>query len=390
MAAAAGIVAFSAACATGPESIPRSKVTADLQVKAAEMVAELETALAAKDLIRAAELADAIDLADPYTPRNAMAIARARAAVATRDGNPRNYDDAMKRADSAVEAAPDEPDLRIARGRLQFDRKYYGKALEDFRRVTELRPGDRLAWRMIAFCHHHLREPKAERKAWESLLAISPDDADALYFLGAVLLRSADPTEVALGEEYLKRAVEKAPKHRLALESLAFRAWSRNDHVAAEDLLVRALTLSNASATEIEASSPAEAISGEASILYSLGAVRHSAGKLPEAADAYRQCLTFDPAHARASANLGTILVDLGEPDEGLRRLRDALLFEEDKDIVTAIEARIEAAEAALAPVDSEVIGPRLPNTPIVPNPAAQPPTTQPPAAQPAAPRDGG
>lgn len=343
-------------------------------MRAASLATELESALVAKDLLRASELADEIDVTDPYTPKNAMAIARARAAVATRDGNPRNYDDAMERADSAVESAPDEPDLRMMRGRLQFDRKYYGKALEDFRRAAELRPGDTLAWRMIAFCHHHLREPKAEKKAWESLLAVSPNDPDAFYFLGAVLLRSSDPTEVALGEEYLKRAIEKAPKHRLALEGLGYRAWERKDYVAAEDYLVRALAITTNATSSADVASPAETIAGEASILFSLGAVRQTAGRLKEAADAYNQCLTFDPAHARASANLGSILIDLGDPDQGLRRLRDALLFEEDKDVVKVIEARIEATEKLLAPTETETIGPMPLAPPIVPAPVVPQP----------------
>jgi tetratricopeptide (TPR) repeat protein len=292
--------------------------------------------------------------------------------MAVRDGNPRDYSAAMRRADAAVEAAPDDPELRRHRGRMQFDRRYYGKAIDDYSRVAELLPSDRDARRMVAFSHHHLRQPKQERKAWEALLVVAPDDPDAHYFLGSVLLRSSDKTDVVLGEQHLKVAIEKSPKHRLALQALAYLEWGRGNHALAEDYLKRALVLSDPNTADAAGASPAETIAGEASILFSLGAVQQSAGRNPDAVQSYEQCLVFDPAHARASANLGQILLDLGDPDQGLRRLRDALELEEDKKVQALIEAVIEAAEARLAAegVTTPPAGPFVP-APIPPAPAS-------------------
>ncbi len=335
-------------CSSGPESVPRSKVTSEGRTQAGAYAADLEKALESKDLVRAEELATRIDETDPYTPRHGMAVARARAAIASRDGNPRNYNDAIKRADDAIAAAPDDPDLLMQRAQLQFDRKYYDKAIDDFTRAVELRATERQGRRMIAFCRHHLRQPKLERKAWEDLVAVAPDDADALYYLAAVLLQSDQKVDVALGDEYLKKAIEKVPTHRLALEALAYRAFAKNDYAAAEGYLKRALSIVQSTAEQVEVTAPTEATLGEADVNYSLGAVLQAAGRTKEAAEAYERCLTLDPTNTKASANLGLLLLDLGDVDQGMQRLREASLAEKNDLVKKQIDAILKTQEAKI------------------------------------------
>lgn len=386
-----------AGCFTGESAIPRDKVTVDSRARAAEIVPQIDAAIEKKDYLVATELADEIDDTDPYTPTHAMAVARARAAAASSAGNPRQYHDAIQRATAAVEAAPDDPKLRTQRGRLEFDRKYYGKAIEDFTRAIELEPSNLEARRYLAFCYQHLRKPRSERKAWEGLLSIKADDADANYFLAAVLLRDGDTSDPALGEEYLKKTIAIQPKHRLALQALGYLEWSRKDYVNAEAHLAAAVSApedapiapvnipvtAQATATNAaidpndpEAQAPNEEAAREAEVLYSLGAVRQAAGKNKEAADAYERALTFDPLHAKASANLGVLLLDLGDADQGLRRLRDALLTEKDEDVKTTLEKLIKAQEAKIdAEIDSAIPGPNEP-APAAPPPGSGKPTT--------------
>jgi tetratricopeptide (TPR) repeat protein len=385
------------ACGTGPTPIAREKVSADGKVEAAALAAEIPDLIQRGELEAAVERSDRIDQTDPYSPRNAMAIARARAALAARDGNPRPYHDAMLRADAAVEAAPDDAELRFQRGLLQFDRKYFSRALEDFERAVELQPDLIEARRYIGFTRRHLRQPKLERKAFEELVRVAPNDADGRYFLGAVLLRSSDAADRAVGEESLKQAIAIEPTHRLALQALAFLEHGRGEFGPAEQHLRAALAVASAEADTVRALPPPPGpprppsqlvdedepaplhpeLETESEILYSLGVVLQAAGKNQEAAEAYERCLTIQPSHPRGAGNLGVVLLALGDVDQGLRRLREAADREEDKDVVKRIELMIDEVEAGVAAETAAEAAAATAPSPA-PAPAAEP-TSPPP-----------
>ncbi|MEK6374349.1 MAG: alkaline phosphatase family protein [Acidobacteriota bacterium] len=58
---------------------------------------------------------------------------------------------ALALIDASVSAFPDDPELRLFRGRYRMDRHDCAGALEDFRAVTRARPNDALAWASTGF-----------------------------------------------------------------------------------------------------------------------------------------------------------------------------------------------------------------------------------------------
>ena len=63
----------------------------------------------------------------------------------------------------------------------------------------------------------------------------------------------------------------------------------------------------------------------DASICFDLAAVLQAQGKLPAAAERYRQTLELDPKHIEAWNNLGVVLAEIGQADEACGALRAAL-----------------------------------------------------------------
>jgi len=320
-------------CASEPPPEDR-RVSQEDRARAAEGARIVGDLLEEQDLDRAAEVSDQVMEQDPFSPESNLAAARARAAVAVRDQDPRLYQEAVRRADFACEADPLDPKAFFVRGKLQFDRQYYTRAAIDFERVIELDPSHHDALLMKAWAHRALRQPKAEKAAWHALVEAHPEDAQANYRL-ALILMEGTPEEVTEGEQLLARAAELDPRDDLVLHELARLKSGADEHAEAEALLRRAL--------EAAAGKPGR----EADLLFNLGAAVQAQGRHEEARDLYERCLEIRHDHARALGNLGLVLLELGQQKEAIRRLRQARDLEPSRKVRASIEKLLEDLKSA-------------------------------------------
>ncbi len=325
-----------AACASEPPAPPPQPSAAE-RARAAEGAAITAQLVAEDEIQKANEVADTVLELDPYAASSHLAAAQARSRRGVEDKDPRRYEEAVQHATLACEADPENPEPFYVRAKLQFDRKHYSRALVDLRRVLELDPAHREAWQLAAWSHHALGEPKAERAAWEALLAVAPSDARATCRLAELLLESAERADQERGKELLEQAVELGPEDDLALQGLARLRAAQGEPARAEELLRRALAAAAASGDPVRHSD----------VIFSLGAVVQQQGRLEEARDLYEQCLALesDFDDHRALGNLGFVLIELGERAEGRRYLEQALEQETNKRVCRRIQDVLDQLE---------------------------------------------
>ena len=342
-------------CASEPPPPVDRTVSQEDRNRAAEGARIVDDLLKEQDLDRANQVADQVMEQDPFSPRSNLASARARAAVAVRDQDPRLYQEAVQRANFACEADPDNPEVHFVRGKLQYDRQYYSRALIDFGRVLELEPAHHDALQMKAWAHRALRQPKAEQAGWRALVLAHPSDAQAHYRLALILMEGV-AEEVVEGEQLLLRAAELDPSDDLVLHELARLKAAAGDNAGAEQLLRQALVAA------------AGKQGREAELLFNLGAVVQAQGRHAEARDLYERCLEIEHDHSRALGNLGLALLETGQKKEAVHRLRQAL----DKEPSRAVRESIEALLAEHEQEGSET--PESPESPKSPAPSDQSP----------------
>lgn len=330
-------------CASDPPP-PDTPTTEAERARAQQGITSIENLLAESQVEQASDLADIVIQQDPYAAETNIAYARAKAAYAVKYEDPRMYNEAVARAVFATEAKPDSAAVWFVKAKLEYDRHHYSRALVDLDRVLELEPTHHDALLVKAWCHRVSRQPMAEKKAWERLVEIHPDDARGTYRLGLLLL-DGTPEEELRGRQLIEQAVQLDPSDDLALHTLARMRTDEKDHAGAEELLRRAVSAA--------AGRPVR----EADALFNLGACLQAQGKLEQAKDTYLRCLNIDLEHHRAQGNLGYVLVQTGDELEGARRLRLALDKETNRDVRDAIEKLLDTIEAGgeLPKPDAEV-----------------------------------
>lgn len=330
------MVAGLGACASEPPPTDPALARLD-HVRAAEGARLVDELLRDGEVDRAVTVADTLVRRDGTAAESHRAVARAHAAKAVIELDPAAYADAIREATLACEAAPDDAEAWYVRGKLQFDRRRYSQALDDFAHALELDPRHRDALRMTAWAERALGRPMGERQAWTALVETYPDDARGHVRLGQILIVSEVEGEPALGLEHLDRAVTLDPNDDLALHELARARAAEGDHAEAERLLRRAVAAS--------AGRPVR----EADALYNLGAAVLAQGRRDEARVLFERCLALNPDEHRALGNLGYLLLEAGDTAEGRRRLRQAADREENRDVRRRIEALLEESRSSEA-----------------------------------------
>lgn len=310
-------------------------VPAQDKAEAAALAPVVEQHLEHGDLDSAAERSRMLVLYDPVTPEISVLAARGIAAKAKRDGDAKGYEDAVKLARNAVEAAPRDVSTQMVYADLQLGRQYFTAALSGYRTVLELDPKSIAARRGIAFAHRGLRQPKAERRAWEDVLSAAPDDAEGNARLGFLLLQGAggegSDEEAERGRELLQRAVTVNSNDAFTLQVVGLLEAESGDLDAAENHLRRAMVAAAGTDARLE---------GDAA--FNLGVLLQARGRTNEARDLYERCLLLDGDDVRATTNLGFLLVDHGAPTQGRALLNEALALGVDKKTATAIRSKLE------------------------------------------------
>lgn len=310
-------------------------VPAQDKAEAAALAPVVEQHLEHGDLDSAAERSRMLVLYDPVTPEISVLAARGIAAKAKRDGDSKSYEDAVKLARNAVEAAPRDVSTQMVHADLQLGRQYFTAALSGYRTVLDLDPKSIAARRGIAYAHRGLRQPKAERQAWEDVLSAAPDDAEGNARLGFLLLQGAGgegtDEEAERGRELLQRAVTVNSNDAYTLQVVGLLEAESGDLDAAEGHLRRALVAAVGNDTRLE---------GDAA--FNLAVLLQARGRTNEARDLYERCLLLDGDDVRATTNLGFLLVEQGSTVQGRALLNEALALGVDKKTATAIRTKLD------------------------------------------------
>ncbi len=152
---------------------------------------------------------------------------------------------------------------------------------------------------------HQAGRTEDAAKIYRSILAVSPDQADALHFLG-VAEHQLGHNEKAL--ELIGRALELIPDHADALNNRG-------------NVLKHLRRLDEA---EVDYRRALELRPKDANALNNLGTVRRERGDLEGAVATFREVIALKPDHAGAWQNLGNALSGLNRVEEALEAHREA------------------------------------------------------------------
>ena len=116
-----------------------------------------------------------------------------------------------------------------------IDEKDYKTAAKILREALETAPSSEAALFHLAYILERQKDYKEMEKYLQRLIAINPNHADALNFLGYYLVDKTKRHEE--GGEYIKRAVALAPNNIAFIDSLAWYYYKTGDLQKAADLL---------------------------------------------------------------------------------------------------------------------------------------------------------
>lgn len=162
-----------------------------------------------------------------------------------------------------------------------------------------------------AILHHQAGQLGAAEPIYNQVLAIDPENFDALHLLGVMAHQSGD-NEAAI--TMIEKALRQDKTNPFAFNNLgeAYRALHRL--IDAEKCYCNAVLLKP---DYFEAYN-------------NLGNTLQCLGRLEMAAQAYRQAITLKPDHFGPYNNLGNLLISLGRLDEAGRAFQQALLLNPD------------------------------------------------------------
>ena len=156
-----------------------------------------------------------------------------------------------------------------------------------------------------ALACHRRGDLQQAQQCYERLLAVQPEHAEALNFLGILLQQRGQSTQA---EQMLRRALRSAPGYAAAYTNLG-------------NVLVVQKRFEEAIAAYRQA---LRCRADEVDAALNLGALLRGLGRLPEGLAAYRQASASRPDDAAIQLRLGTLLAELGEVDEALSVLHTA------------------------------------------------------------------
>ena len=99
-----------------------------------------------------------------------------------------HWDDALWCASRLIELVPDDAEDRFARGSLNMRRRAWVDAIDDLELVVAADEANPVAWYNLAVARQALGQLAGARRAWDRVIALRPEDADALAHRGELLL----------------------------------------------------------------------------------------------------------------------------------------------------------------------------------------------------------
>jgi protein O-GlcNAc transferase len=225
---------------------------------------------------------------------------------------------AAPRLDRAIALLGEKPDAahpRYLRAKIATERRDPAKAAEDLEKAVALRPDFAEAWSDLGEARKSLGDDTAALAAFQRAVALSPDDAVALTRLGSQLLDSGKAREAV---QPLQQAARLDPRNQSTLNALQM-ALRRDGQVE------QANEVRSRLAAVIHERDRADQNQVASLELNNRGAELEKEGKIREAAEKYRAALALTPDHVGIRVNLAVAQLKMGQWDEGIAGLREAL-----------------------------------------------------------------
>ena len=224
------------------------------------------------------------------------------------------FQDANALFRAAARAAPDDPAINTAWGRLLLDKHNPADAIASFRGALKADPAWEPALVGLAQAAVDADQPQAHALL-EQALALNPADVDARLLVARLALDDGHPGRAVAALQQALAVNPSSPQAHALLASLAYLEGRSADY---QRELGRALAVTPAS--------------GEAYRIVADEAARHY--RFDEAVALVRQAVALDPDDARAQADLGLDLLRTGD-EAGARVALDRAFKTDPYDVVT-------------------------------------------------------
>jgi len=211
----------------------------------------------------------------------------------------RNYAVAILHFKNAMAAQPRDAEPYYQLGLTYLAANDMNTAAGHFRKASELNPkhtGAQLKLASLMSTSRNKEMVEEAQKRTQDVLAVLPDDIDALNVLAVTELRLGHPEGA---EAHLEQALRKSPSHLRSSVALAQTRLARKDVTGAEEAL-------QAAAAQAPKSPDARVY---------LGGFYLARGKTAEADQQFRQALTINPTHGPALISLGAMQARAGQAE---------------------------------------------------------------------------
>lgn len=152
--------------------------------------------------------------------------------------------EAVREQEEVLKSNPNDLTARRILGRISarlvgdpqqrgLNEKMLEQAIEHYKKISELEPGDTDAWLMLGRLYKMSQNSVEAKKAYEAVLRADAENVDALSGLAMVL---ADVGDTAKAAELLKQVVEKSPNLRTLTQLAAAYEQMREFKLAAQTL----------------------------------------------------------------------------------------------------------------------------------------------------------
>ena len=289
---------------------------------------------------------------------------------------------------SALELAPDAPEILAALGSLHFQLGEMSEARDTLLRLVDRAPAEAGQWVKLALAHYQLKEIEEFEKALAKALELDPDHLEALRLLahlsfnhgniqdaaqtyGRILKQLPDDLEVmtALGVCFFKtgdneaakmmfeRVLEINPGNALALENLSVVAQKAASSDSPEPSPDTEASVPSEPSPPAPLETPVpEEQAATLDMLLTEADQHATAGDLRKACDLLQKAVDLEPDTHEFSAALGSLLHQLGDWQASFQALNHAVALAPDSaDYQTRLAIsllsleRIPEFEAALA-----------------------------------------
>ena len=162
-----------------------------------------------------------------------------------------------------------------------------------------------------ACSHHQVGRLECAKAIYHQILAIEPENPDALHLLGVISHQNYNYKD---GIELITRAIEIDPNQSSFFNSLANILKDSGQYQKALDAYNHAVIID-----------PQEELAHN-----NIGVLRHEQGQLGQAVDAYRKAIAINPNYFEGYSNLGVALREQGKLDQAVESYQQAIAINPD------------------------------------------------------------